>query len=361
MNRGQSNKLDFKGQNIYVGIDVHLKSWSVAILSGHSVLKKFSQNPDPEALQKYLAGNYPGANYFSVYEAGFCGFWIHKKLLDLGINNIVVNPADVPTMSKEKLRKTDAVDCNKLARELRSGSLKGIYVPGVETLEMRSLIRLRNLIVKDSTREKNRIKSLLRFHGIEIPERFMRHSVGNWSRHFLVWLRDLELSTEFGKKTLDLHLEQFMRLRGMLLQETRAIRAISRNEPFKEPIRLLTSVPGIGITTGVTLMVEIDDINRFGNADHLASFIGLIPMCHSSGDNDAVGDITVRRHFMLRCLLIEAAWIAIRKDPAMTMAYNGYRKRMNPQKAIVKVARRLVNRIYFVLKHKQEYVPCVVE
>ncbi|MFR3425583.1 MAG: hypothetical protein ACLTSS_05150 [Phocaeicola coprocola] len=97
----QSNKLDFSGQNIYVGIDVHLKSWSVAILSEHSVLKRFSQSPEPEALHKYLVSNYPGANYFSVYEAGFCGFWIHERLTDLGITNIVVNPADVPTMSKE--------------------------------------------------------------------------------------------------------------------------------------------------------------------------------------------------------------------------------------------------------------------
>ncbi|SCM55906.1 Transposase for insertion sequence element IS1533 [Petrimonas mucosa] len=115
MNRGQSNKLDFKWQNIYVGIDAHLKSWSVAVLSQHSVLKKFRQDPSPESLHKFLTTHYPGADYHSVYEAGFCGFWIHENLTGLGINNIVVNPADVPTMSKEKLRKTDAVDCGKLA------------------------------------------------------------------------------------------------------------------------------------------------------------------------------------------------------------------------------------------------------
>ena len=273
----QSNTLDFSGQNIYVGIDVHLKSWSVAILSEHSVLKRFRQNPGPEVLHKYLVSNYPGANYFSVYEAGFC------------------------------------------------------------------------------------IKSLLRFHGVEIPEEFTRCSIGCWSKRFLNWLHSLELSTEYGKKTLELHLEQFIRLRKMLLQETHSIREISRKEPYQKPISLLTSVPGIGVTTAATLMVELDDINRFVNADHLASFIGLVPMCHSSGDNDAVGDITVRRHFMLRCLLVEAAWIAIRKDPAMTMAYTEYRKRMNPQKSIIKIARRLVNRVYYVLKHEKEYVPCVVK
>jgi transposase len=232
MKRVQINELNFKGQNIFIGIDVHLKSWSVAVLSEHSVLKKFSQNPDAAALHRFLANNYPGANYHSVYEAGFCGFWIHRILVGLGIHNIVVNPADVPTMSKEKLRKTDSVDCGKLARELRSGSLKGIYVPDDATLEMRSLIRLRNSIVKDTTREKNRIKSLLRYHGMDIPEEFTGHSTGNWSKRFLKWLREVKLSTEYGRKTLDLHIEQFVRLRAMLLQEMRTVREISQKEPL---------------------------------------------------------------------------------------------------------------------------------
>ena len=356
----KSKGLDFKGQNIYVGIDVHLKSWSVAILSESSVLKKFSQDPQPEALHKFLVVNYPGATYHSVYEAGFSGFWTHHKLTELGINNIVVNPADVPTMSREKLRKTDAVDCGKLARGLRAGDLRGIYVPCAEILEIRSLIRLRNLIVKDTTREKNRIKSLLRFHGIKIPEEFTRNTMGNWSKRFLQWLDKVEMSTEYGRKTLELHIEQFDRLREMLLQETRAIRELSRREVFAEPLRLLMTVPGIGITTGITLLMEIDDIGRFKNADQLASYIGLIPMCHSSGEKEGVGNITLRKHAILRCYFIEAAWMAIRKDPAMTMAYEEYRKRMNGNKAIVKIARRLVNRVFFVLKRKQEYVNCIV-
>lgn len=356
----QRKALDFKGQNIYVGIDVHLKSWSVTVLSETSVMKKFSQSPEPESLHKYLVLNYPGADYYSVYEAGFCGFWIHDRLTGLGIYNIVVNPADVPTISKEKQRKTDSVDSSKLARELRSGSLKGIYVPSDVILEMRSLIRLRSSIVKDSTRQKNRIKALLRFHGVEIPEKFMRHSIGNWSKHFLKWLREVELTSVYGRQALDLHIEQFVRLREMLLQQTRTIRSISRSEVFAEPIRLLTSVPGIGITTGITFLLEIDNISRFANAAQLASYIGLIPMCHSSGEKESIGDITVRKHVILRCYIIEAAWIAIRKDPAMTMAYEQYRKRMNAQKAIVKIARKLVNRIFFVLKRRQEYVPCIV-
>lgn len=161
--REQRNKISFRGQKIYVGIDVHLKSWSVTVLSETSVLKKFSQHPSPEALYGFLTRSYPGAEYHSVYEAGFCGFWIHERLTALGIDNIVVNPADVPTKSSEKLRKTDTVDSGKLARSLRANELKGIYTPDSVSLEMRSLIRLKNSITKDTTRQKNRLKSQLRY------------------------------------------------------------------------------------------------------------------------------------------------------------------------------------------------------
>lgn len=353
-------KLDFTGQTIYVGIDVHLKSWSVEVLSERSVLKKFRQNPEPEALHKFLATNYPNATYYSVYEAGFCGFWIHHRLMELGIENIVVNPADVPTMSWEKLRKTDAVDCSKLARGLRSGDLRGIYVPSAQMLEIRSLIRLRNSIVKDTTREKNRIKSLLHFLGIEIPEEFARPN-SNWSKRFLAWLKGVEFITEYGRKRLDVHLSKYTHLRSLLLQETREIRQLTRSVEFEESMRLITSIPGIGVITGITFLCELDDIHRFRNSDHLASFVGLIPMCHSSGEKDGTGEITIRKHAALRSNIVEAAWVAIRKDPAMTLCFGEYCKRMDATEAIVKIARKLIRRIFYVLKHKQMYVCSVVE
>ena len=66
-------------------------------MSETTQLKKFSQSPDPDALYAHLVKNYPKAEYYSVYEAGFCGFWIHYRFIELGIHSIVVNPADVPT------------------------------------------------------------------------------------------------------------------------------------------------------------------------------------------------------------------------------------------------------------------------
>ena len=358
MEQRQSNKISFKGQNIYIGLDVHLKSWSVTILSETSVLKKFVQAPDPDKLHRTLETNYPEAEYYSVYEAGFCGFWIHDRLTALGIHNIVVNPSDVPTMSSEKLRKTDAVDSKKLAVSLRAGQLKGIYTPDAEALEIRSLIRLKNSITKDMTRQKNRIKSQLRYLGVEIPSEYLGPN-SNWSKRFISWMTEVQMRTPSGRQTLDLQIRQFEDLRKQKLEIMRALRTLSHSARFEETLRLLMTVPGIGQATGLVLLSEIVDIKRFNSSEELAAYIGMIPMCHSSGEHNGTGDITTRKHAILRTSIIEAAWIAIRHDEAMQLCYLNNCKRMVASKAIVKVARKLVNRIYFVLKRHQPYVNAV--
>ena len=357
MKQRQSNEISFKGQNIYVGIDVHLKSWSVTVLSENSVLKRFVQPPDPDALHKFLTRSYPEAEYYSVYEAGFCGFWIHERLMALGINNIVINPSDVPTTAGERIQKTDAVDSAKLARSLRSKELTGIYVPDSTSLEIRSLIRLRSTITKDITRQKNRIKSHLRFLGYEIPAEMCNKY---WPKRFILWLRELDMKTQSGRQSLDFMLDLLENLRKEKLQMTRALRALSRTEQYEKPLELMMSVPGIGQQVGMALLAEIVDIKRFKDAGHLAKYVGLVPMCHDSGDHQGIGDITIRKHSFLRTLIVESSWIAIRQDPAMTLAFEGYCKRMKPSEAIIKIARKLVNRVYFVMKWQTPYVDNVV-
>ena len=125
----ENNKLDFSSQNFYMGIDVHKKSWSVSIICNNNLLKRFSMDPDPKILSEYMHRNYPGGNYFSVYEAGFSGYWIDRALKSSGINNIIVNPADIPTKNKERISKTDKIDARKLVRELSNQQLEGIYIP----------------------------------------------------------------------------------------------------------------------------------------------------------------------------------------------------------------------------------------
>ncbi len=100
----QNTKPDFTGQHLFVGIDVSKNSWKVCILTQHVEHKTFTQPPKPEVLASYLQRHFPGAHYRCAYEAGYCGFWIHDQLQALGVDCIVVNPADVPTIHKEHSR-----------------------------------------------------------------------------------------------------------------------------------------------------------------------------------------------------------------------------------------------------------------
>ena len=97
----KDTKLDFSGQEIYVGVDVGKKNWKVCILTKELAHKTFSQPPDPKVLVRYLRSHFPGARYLCAYEAGYFGFWIYYALKQMGVECIVVHPADVPTMDKE--------------------------------------------------------------------------------------------------------------------------------------------------------------------------------------------------------------------------------------------------------------------
>lgn len=357
----QSTELNFDGQNIFVGIDVHLKSWTVTILTEKLSHKTFTQPPSVETLNNYLGRNFPYGIYHSVYEAGFSGLWTHYRLKEMGINNIVVNPADVPTSQKEQMQKDDPTDSRKLARSLRSGDLKAIYIPSPATLEDRSLIRLRATLVKDMVRFKQRIKSFLYFYGIVYPQEFEKSGT-HWSKRFMKWLNEgVLLQHESGTQAFKILIQEAEQQRKLLLEVTRKIRILSGNEKYANNMTLLRTIPGVGLITAITFLVEIENIERFGNSDHFAGFVGLVPNRHSTGGKENNGEMTLRGQDTLRKSLIESSWFAARFDPALNMSYHGYIKRMEPNKAIIRIARKVLNRIYYVLKNQAEYVPGVVK
>jgi transposase len=358
MDHVKSSRLNFTGQPIYIGLDVHKKSWSVSIFSKYGEYKTFSQPPEADKLVHYLSHHFPGALYYAAYEAGFCGFWVHDQLREKGIKCLVVNPADIPTKNKERRAKRDPVDCRKLARSLRNGEIEGIYVPCRSKLEDRTLIRTRQSMVKKQTRCKNQIKGMLLFYGVMIPE---AKEMGHWSRRFIQWIERIRMERASGDITLKVHLEELSHLRQLIASLNRAILRLARTEEYRPFVRLLKTVPGISTLTAMILLTELGEITRFPSLDELSCYVGLIPDTQASGEKEHVGGITQRRHSQLRWLLIEASWVAIRKDPALLMAFEEYSKRMRKTKAIVKIARKLLNRIRYVLKNQAQYVPCVIQ
>lgn len=346
------SKLDFSEQSIFAGIDVHKKSWSVHLVSDSVDLGSFSQPPDPQKLVSNLKKRYPGATYYSAYEAGFCGFWIHRALVENGINNIVVNAADIPTTNKEKTQKRDKVDCKKLAKSLRSGQLTPIYIPSAALIEERMLVRSRYKLIRNRSRCKNRIKSLLNFNGISIPEELNN---SRWSIKLVDWMKGIPMEHGSGQVTLNIYLKELEALENLIKENTRHIKQLSQTERYNKNVKLLCTVPGIGIIVSMTILTELGEISRFRSLDCLNSYIGMIPNVHASGDIEKVGHMTHRGNDILKCQLIESAWIAIRKDPALLQYYQELIKRMKPAKAIVRVVRKLTNRIRYVLLHQHPY------
>lgn len=352
------SKLDFTGQQIYVGMDVHKKSWSISIHSDQFEHKTFSQPPEVGVLVNYLKRNFPGATYTSVYEAGFSGFWIHDQLQKQGVRCIVVNPADVPTKDKERAGKTDRVDCRKLARSLRNGEIEGIYVPSRPKTEDRNLLRTRQGMVRKQTRCKSQIKSLLCFYGIHIPvEVVSKH----WPKRFLAWLESVRMERASGDTAFKAYLSELMHIRQTLAELNHAIRTLSLTDEYQDNVRVLKSIPGVSTLTAMTLLTELYDIKRFKTLDKLCSYVGLVPNTYSSGERERKTGMTGRRNVQLRVILIESAWIAVRKDPALLMSFNELCRHMPKTKAIVRIARKLLNRIRYVLKHHQDYVTAVVQ
>ena len=350
--------LSFSNSIFFIGIDTHLNNWRVTIRNCGIELKTFSMNPSPDELYKYLLKQYPGGIYSVVYEAGFCGFWPQRRFTELGINCIVVNPSDVPSSGKEKAVKTDPSDSRKLARELENGSLNALYVPDIYSEQLRSLMRLRFRLSQNQTRTKNRIKMLLYNYGIIIPKEHLNNS--RWSGFFIHWLKSVRLSSSAGQYTFDNLLLQLEQNRAHLKNILRHLRTESKADNIASVISSLISVPGVAFITAMSFYTEIIDINRFHSFEQLCSFVGIVPSVYSSGETEYTKGISFRHNKFLRPLLIEAAWTAVKKDPALTLRFNELIKQMPKQKAIIRIAKKLLRRMRHVWINQDSYVKALV-
>ena len=352
----QSNKISFKGQKIFIGIDVHAKNWEVAIAPEVGIVKRHSQKPSAKELFGFLKKNYPNGGYQAVYESGFSGFSTYYALKEVGIECMVIHAADVPTTQYEEVMKTDRVDAVKLARSLKAGQLRGNYVLERQYIDDRSVVRIRKTIQKQLGGYKARVKHMLHCHGVEYPERFAKKQT-HWSRAFITWLiKDVRLMSD-TRASLDLLIRQVEVIRGTLLEATRQLRQMSQTERYKRRYDLLRTIPGIGLITAMCILTEVCDVKRFSNENQFAAYLGLIPTSHSSGEKTVHGEKTFRGNKQIGPTIIEAAWIAIVRDTGLGSQYLNYKKRMEPQEAIVRIARKLSNIIFSVLKNEKEYVP----
>jgi len=345
----------FKGVRIYVGIDVHKKSWHVTIYVEKTFYRSYSMSPPSSGkLIGYLRENFPGGEFHLVYEAGFSGYCLYDDLKEAGMECVVVSPADVPISNKYKKFKTDSHDSRNLVIQLKSDSLEGIHVPEPILREYRALLRLRYKLVKDRTRTKNYTKGNLMFFGKEIHDED-GDSIKSWSKEFFRLLSEIEYRTDVGNKVMD----QLIKITNFYDEQIKGIDKdileLSKQRRFKEDVEILSSVPGISTLSAMIFLVEIGDFSRFEDTHKLKSYVGLIPNEHSSGETEIKTSITRRGNKFLKKVIIEASWVAIRKDKSLLSIYTKATKRMPGSRAIILVASSLLSRIRSIMRQRVLY------
>jgi transposase len=349
----KDNKNYFSETDIYVGLDVHKKSWDVSIYAESIYFKSFSISPpSSKVLVEFLEKNFIGGRYHVVYEAGFSGFWIYDELTEKGIDCVIVSPADIPMSNKNKNFKTDRNDSKQLAQKLRAGLLEAIHIPEKVQREHRALLRLRNKFVKDRTRIKNYIKSNLMFFGKVIGKDY--EDTRSWSKRFVESLSGIEYLSEEGKDIITELLKMLCSHDEALKRVEKKINQLSLTQQYKQDVEILCSVPGISTLSAMIMLIEIGDFNRFVDTNKLKSYVGLIPQEHSSGDKEIKAGITKRGNKFLKKIIVEVSWVAIRKDKTLLSRYTKLTKRMKGSKAVIVIAGILLNRIRSIMR-KHEY------
>lgn len=335
------NNYDYIGKVVFVGIDVHKKTYScVSICEGH-VVKRDTMPAKPEVLLCYLKNTFFNAgSIHTAYEAGFAGFHLHRHFVANGINSIVVHPGSIEVAARDHV-KTDKRDALKIATQLAAGRLRGIFIPSQEREEKRSVTRLRKNIIKARHRVGQEFKALLFTQGL-IDGEDDTVICSKWLMQKLSEVATAGYSKDFYF-SLEHYTQQWLHLNDQVKTvETRL--AIQANEDNGLQV-LYESVPGIGPIHARQLVNELDDMKQFKNEKQIFSYLGLTPSEHSSGEHTRQGHITRQGKSQLRKILIEAAWIAIEKDPNLEKIFKRLSANGGKKRAIVGIARRLAGRI----------------
>ena len=340
--RLNADMVNVNGKTVNVGIDVHKKSWQVTALLEGVVVAAITVQPSYAVLQKLLA-QFKGAKIRIAYEAGPAGFNLYDDLTADGIECIVVPPSLLPVESGNRV-KTDKRDSRKLAQYLENNHLKKVYVLSKQERAHRQFVRTRRQLSNHRTDVMRQIKSLVLFHGIPLPG----VDASFWTRPFLASLRGVE-TDEYLSRSLNRLIDLYEYLTQQVKQMTKEVRGLARTEKYEKRVKLLTTIPGVGLLSAMEILTELQDVSRFTTADQIAAYLGLTPSQYSSGQKVRMGRITHTGNHRLRTRMVECSWILIKKDAGLRKVYEVIKKRRGGKRAIVAVSRKLIIRIRRIL------------
>ena len=316
---------------LYVGLDVHSRQSSLCILNatGGTVNQIQVNGPRAAVVERLRKLSEP----FSVcYEASIGYGQLYESLRPLAAHVAVAHPGKLRLIYGDK-RKNDRVDAAKLAKLLLLDMVPRVHVPGVDVRAWRSLITFRQRVLQQLVRAKNQIRGVLRENDLAGPKWL-------WSKKQLAWLESLPLHP-VARLKLDLAVEELTSVTAKIKRVEKALQAYADRHPA---VKLLMTIPGVGIRTAETFVAWVDDMTRFRRTRQLGAYFGLVPCQDASADRNRLGHITRDGPPVMRKLATEAAWTAVKRCPA----FRAYFERIvagKPERrkiAIVAASHRLI-------------------
>lgn len=289
---------------MFVGLDVHSASISVAIAEPRrGEVRTLGVIPNTsDAVVKLVKRLGPTSRLSFCYEAGPCGYRLHRHLTQLGATCMVVAPSLVPRKPGERI-KTDRRDALKLARLLRSGDLTPVWVPDEAHEALRDVSRARADARIDLLRHRHQLSKFLLRQGVFPTVRGRR-----WGKMHRAWLETLRFAHPSHQVVLRDYMEAIDHAEARLAHLEAELALLATESPHAPLIAALQAFRGIGLTTAIILVAELGDLRRFPSPRDLMGYTGLVASEASSAGRHHRGGITKTGNAYVRHVLVEAAW-----------------------------------------------------
>lgn len=289
----------------YIGLDTHKESIAVSVAdAGNSEVRYYGQIANKsEAITKLVTQlSKGGAKLSFCYEAGPCGYVIHRQLTELGHACQVVAPSLIPKKAGDRV-KTDRRDSIALARLLRAGELTAVWVPDGVQEALRDLTRAREDMKERERKAKQQLLAFLLRHGVR---GFTGKS--NWTQAHFRWFETIKFAQPAQQIVFQEYIDSIKADAKRVYGLDGHIEQTARASVLWPTIEALMALRGISLLTAATIMAELGDLTRFAEAPKLMGYLGLVPSEHSSGASTRRGGITKTGNSHVRRVLVEAAW-----------------------------------------------------
>jgi transposase len=288
----------------YVGLDVHKETIAVSVAEAQGGEVRYIGEiaNTPEAIEKLVKQLRKGcANLSFCYEAGPCGYGVHRQLSELGWDCQVVAPSLIPKRAGDRV-KTDRRDSLMLARLHRAGELTPVWVPDGAQEALRDLTRAREDMKHLQRQAKQRLLAFLLRHG----KRYDGKS--NWTQAHYRWLETVKFDHPVQQIVFQEYIDTVKVMTKRVEALDKQIESAAAESAFWPVIEGLMALRGVNLLTSTTIVAEIGDLRRFASAPQLMAYLGVVPSEHSSGGTKSRGGITKTGNGHVRRVLVEAAW-----------------------------------------------------